>query len=92
VERVLSRVPRAPYDLVFLDPPYSLPAEELSQALTALVKQEWLAGGALVVVERSSRDDFVWPPDGFAGDRSRRYGETVLWYGRATGPTATSPT
>jgi 16S rRNA (guanine966-N2)-methyltransferase len=38
----------------------------------------------VVVVERGTRsENLVWPP-GFAGDRARRYGETVLWYGHAT--------
>jgi 16S rRNA (guanine966-N2)-methyltransferase len=80
----LARSPRAPYDVVFLDPPYDLPDDRVVAALDALGDQRFLATRALVVVERSSRGaDLPWP-SGFAPGRARRYGETVLWYGRAT--------
>jgi 16S rRNA (guanine966-N2)-methyltransferase len=82
--RALAHAPRAPYDVVFLDPPYAVPVEDVVASLEALRDHDWLAHGALVVVERSSRGpDLVWP-DGFGADRSRKYGETTLWYGRAT--------
>ena len=82
VGRVLAHPPRAPYDIVFLDPPYAVPTDAVHDALTALVAYDWLAEGALVVVERSTRDgELVWPP-GLRGERSRKYGETTLWYGR----------
>jgi 16S rRNA G966 N2-methylase RsmD len=50
--------------------------------LTALVENGWLAEGAVVVVERSSRDAPVRWVQGITDERSRRYGETTLWYGR----------
>jgi 16S rRNA (guanine966-N2)-methyltransferase len=84
VARVLQQPPRAPYDLVFLDPPYAVPTEEVVRNLELLRDRDWLAGGALVVVERSSRDAPVHWPEGFEEARSRRYGETMLWYGHAT--------
>ena len=90
VTRALSHAPRAPYDIVFLDPPYSFPTEELHEALTTLLAHDWLATDALLIVERPSRDDFTWPT-GFVGDRSRKYGETTLWYGHAAREAATSP-
>lgn len=71
-----------PYDLVFADPPYSLTEEDVSSVLEALVSGGWLAGDAVVVLERSSRSpEPVWV-QGFTGERGRRYGETTLWYGR----------
>jgi len=52
--------------------------------LGLLAQRNWLATDAVVVVERSRRDpEPVWPP-GLTEDRQRRYGDTVLWYGRAT--------
>jgi 16S rRNA (guanine966-N2)-methyltransferase len=75
--------PGPPYDLVFLDPPYALPDADLGEILLTLRAGGWLAGGALVTVERSTRGgEFRWP-DGFAGARSRRYGEGTFWYGHA---------
>lgn len=82
--RALGQPPRAPYDVVFLDPPYAVPVEDLTAALTALRDHDWLAHRALVVLERSSRGASPTWPEGFVGDRTKRYGETVLWYGHAT--------
>lgn len=83
VARTLAQPPTAPYDLVFVDPPYALPDDDVLACLRALVANDWLAAEALVVVERSTRGaDLAWP-DGLAGDRSKKYGETTLWYGHA---------
>jgi len=85
--RALGRPPqpsRAPYDVAFLDPPYAVPTEEVSSVLAALREHGWLARRALVVVERSSRGpDLTWP-EGFEAGRTKRYGETSLWYGHAS--------
>ncbi len=73
----------APYDVVFADPPYRLPADELSGVLAGLLRKGWLAPQAVLVVERSARDDpWVWPTP-LQPIRDRRYGEAVFWYGRA---------
>ncbi|WP_038840634.1 16S rRNA (guanine(966)-N(2))-methyltransferase RsmD [Salinispora arenicola] len=71
-----------PYDAVFADPPYAVSDEEVSTMLAALADNGWLASDALVVVERSSRTGPVGWVQGITGERSRRYGETILWYGR----------
>jgi 16S rRNA (guanine966-N2)-methyltransferase len=84
VERVVAAPPPGgPYDVVFLDPPYALRTDALRRVLDQLVAASWLAGDAVVVVERSSRDEPPPWPVGVAGERSRRYGEATLWYGRA---------
>jgi 16S rRNA (guanine966-N2)-methyltransferase len=83
--RALAQSPRAPYDIVFLDPPYAAPVADVVASLAALRDHDWLSRDALVVVERSSRGpELEWPP-GFVGERTKKYGETLLWYGRATG-------
>jgi 16S rRNA (guanine966-N2)-methyltransferase len=86
VERVLARGPaRGRYDIVFADPPYALPGEQVSGMLAALADQAWLAPGALVIVERATRSGPVRWPAGYAADRARRYGEATFWYGRGPG-------
>jgi 16S rRNA (guanine966-N2)-methyltransferase len=87
VARALAHPPRAPYDVVFLDPPYAMKLDEVVKALTTLRSNYWLAGDALVVVERSTRDPGLGWPGGFIGERLKKYGETTLWYGRAASPT-----
>lgn len=73
-----------PYDVVFADPPYAVPDGEISAMLALLLNQGWLAPDAVVVVERSSRSAPLAWVDGITAVRSRRYGETTLWYGRRT--------
>jgi 16S rRNA (guanine966-N2)-methyltransferase len=48
------------------------------------VGQSWLTDGGVVVVERATRSGGLPWPAGLAAARSRRYGETTLWYGHAT--------
>jgi len=82
VERVLARGPEGSrYDVVFADPPYALADTAVSQVLSLLTGQGWLAPGALVIVERATRSGPLNWPDGFVPDRSRRYGEATFWYG-----------
>lgn len=63
----------APYDLVFLDPPYGKGLGE--KALTACINGGWLAEGALVIWEESAP---VSPPAGFTLKDQRKYGDTTI--------------
>jgi 16S rRNA (guanine966-N2)-methyltransferase len=87
VATVLAVPPEGgPYDVVFADPPYAVTDEEVTEVQRALVANGWLAPDAVVVFERSTRTVVRGTPlswvDGITADRSRRYGETTLWYGR----------
>ncbi|MFC4560290.1 16S rRNA (guanine(966)-N(2))-methyltransferase RsmD [Nocardiopsis mangrovi] len=93
VQRVLDAGPRdgdGGYDLVVADPPYAVTEAEVGAVLAALRDHGWLAPGALVVVERAARGPGLEWPEGFAGDRVRRYGEAALWYGHAASPSGHS--
>jgi 16S rRNA (guanine966-N2)-methyltransferase len=84
VERLLAHGPEeSPYDVVFADPPYALPAGEVTAVLQALAEHGWLAPGALVIVERATRSGPVSWPAGLQPDRARRYGEATFWYAHA---------
>ena len=79
VARFLAEPLVTAFDVVFLDPPY---ADPVADVLTQLVDRGWLAPDGVVVVERATRDrPPQWPP-GLVEDRSRRYGDSTLWYGR----------
>src|SRR3546814_9558633 len=68
------RVPRGPYDLVFLDPPYDLAENDLTEALGLLAAH--LAPDAVVIVERARRSpEPAWSEAGLEPLRSRAYGE-----------------
>ncbi|MFF8279410.1 16S rRNA (guanine(966)-N(2))-methyltransferase RsmD [Streptomyces lateritius] len=80
---VTGPAPAAAYDVVFLDPPYAVPDDDLREILLTLRSGGWLTDDALVTVERSTRGgEFGWPA-GFEPLRARRYGEGTFWYGRA---------
>ena len=82
VPDVVAGPPPARFDLVLADPPYATPVTEVLTVLTTLVEGGWLAPGAVVVVERSSREEaFEWPTP-LVPLRERRYGEAMLRYGR----------
>lgn len=88
VERAVRGVPPAglAHDVVFCDPPYAVRSDVLGTILADALEHDWLAADAVVVVERATRDgEPVWP-DGVRPARSRRYGETTLWYGHRTEP------
>jgi 16S rRNA (guanine966-N2)-methyltransferase len=72
-----------PFDIVLADPPYDLPGETISGVLAALVAAGVLAAHADLIVERSTRSgEIVWP-EPLTGSRTRKYGDTLLCYGRA---------
>ena len=82
VPTVVGGAPPARFDVVLLDPPYATPVEEVLTVLRALVSGDWLAPEAVLVVERSSREEpWEWPTP-LIGLRDRRYGEAQLRYGR----------
>ncbi|WP_327234292.1 16S rRNA (guanine(966)-N(2))-methyltransferase RsmD [Streptomyces sp. NBC_01317] len=88
---VTGPAPDAPYDLVFLDPPYAVTDDDLREILLTLRTQGWLTGDAVATVERSTRGgEFGWP-EGFDPLRSRRYGEGTFWYGRAASTCEDAP-
>ncbi|MGH3510593.1 MAG: 16S rRNA (guanine(966)-N(2))-methyltransferase RsmD [Nocardioidaceae bacterium] len=90
VARAVAGGPSAPYDLVFADPPYATPNDELVAVLRLLLANGWLAHDASVAVERSRRSGVLSWPDGLEAVRERRYGDTTLWYGRPVSSTTGS--
>jgi 16S rRNA (guanine(966)-N(2))-methyltransferase RsmD len=79
---VVAAGPDTAFDVVFEDPPYAVSDAELSALHEALLARNWLAPDALLVVERSVRSPAPPWPTQITLERSRRYGESMLWYGR----------
>jgi len=77
----LGTVQGAPFDLVFLDPPYGKGLGE--KALTAAIAGGWLAPGALVVWEETIPPTL---PAGCTQLDQRRYGDTLVTILRHEGP------
>jgi 16S rRNA (guanine966-N2)-methyltransferase len=74
---------RGPFDVVLLDPPYDVPEAELTHVLALLV--ESLSPHATVIVERGGRSPEPSLPEGLVVGRSKRYGDTTLWWCRVAG-------
>ena len=64
------------FDLVFIDPPYDYPNNELDVLLDSI--SNFLAEEGLVVVERSSRSDNPQPKK-LELHSSKTYGDTSVW-------------
>jgi 16S rRNA (guanine966-N2)-methyltransferase len=78
----LAEADPSAYDVVFLDPPYSLETDQVVEDLLLLAGRGWLAEDSLVVVERSSRSTPVAWPEGYEPGKARSYGETSLAFAR----------
>lgn len=71
--RKLGPLEGAPFDLIFLDPPYGKAMGQ--KALTAALAGGWIASGALIVWEENAPQV---PPQGFEQLDMRKYGDTCV--------------
>lgn len=78
-----AATPGEAFDIVLADPPYAEPAQAIEGVLRALVTSGRLRPHADLVIERSARDGAVAWPEPLAEVRTRRYGDTLVCYGRA---------
>lgn len=81
--------PGGAFDVLVGDPPYDDDDTAVRDVLAAALANSWLAPDALVVIERRSHGGRPGSasapfPHGIEVDGERTYGDTVLWYGRAT--------
>src|SRR5262249_21376591 len=67
----------APFDLVFIDPPYEMSDDAVDALLVGLMRPEWLHRDAIVSVERPVRHA-VHPPPGSTSGWERTFGDTLL--------------
>jgi len=75
VQGMLSRLAGRRFDLVFADPPY---AQGISEHIPCWLDNSRISCAQLVI-EESARIDPLWPP-GWTQARSRRYGDTCLYF------------
>lgn len=72
-----SQLYGAPFDVVFLDPPYAVEAEVVSKLLKDLIQSGSLTKDAVAVYEHSHKTDSV-SLDDFELSKSKRYGITQV--------------
>lgn len=80
VEGWLTQTAASAFDVVWLDPPYSVSTDEVMRVVGLVGERGWVAPDGLVVVERSARDaPLPWTAP-FVASWHRRYGETTLYF------------
>lgn len=77
-----AAVPGAPFDVVFLDPPYALGAQRVADLVDELANAGHLSDDCLVVYERASADKGVVPHSCELLRSKRHGGTTIELYGR----------
>jgi 16S rRNA (guanine966-N2)-methyltransferase len=71
----------APFDLVFLDPPYGKGLGE--QALRSAREGGWIRSGGVAILEEAAKSE-ISLPDGYEEMDRRTYGDTQVLFLRAT--------
>ena len=80
VRAVLSQPAPEVFDLVFMDPPYDLPDDELDRVIHLVVESGWVSPTATLVVERAGGGGVpAWPP-GWRSTWERCYGDTLVLF------------
>jgi len=69
------------FDIIFMDPPYPMPNEEIEKILRTIYENGLLANRGLIAIERESRSKpFAWP-EPFIAEKIRSYGQGSIFYG-----------
>ncbi len=80
VGAVLAQPASEAFDLVFMDPPYDLPDDELDRVIRLVVESGWASPTATLVVERAGGGGVPsWPP-GWRSTWERCYGDTLVLF------------
>jgi 16S rRNA (guanine966-N2)-methyltransferase len=78
-EKAAAQLAESAFDVVFADPPYELPSVQVAGVLATLAQGAAARAGAVVVVERATRDRWEWPL-GYRALHDRKYGDATLHY------------
>ena len=80
VGKFLDKTSDLKFDVVFLDPPYDLPNNEIEKTLSSLVKNGFLKSSAVVAIERDSKSKRLNWPLGLKELKERKYGAATIFY------------
>lgn len=69
------------FDIIFMDPPYDLSNQEVSEILTTIAALNLLDHRGIIAVERDRKSDsFIWP-EPLQEEKVRSYGQGSIYYG-----------
>lgn len=72
------------FDVIFLDPPYDLPNNEIEKNLKALVRNDFLKSSSVIAIERDSKSKPLAWPEGLHEVKVRKYGAASIIYAEPT--------
>lgn len=75
---------QSPYDIIFMDPPYSLSNEVIEGLLDTIIERNLLHPHGVIAIERESKSKpFSWPvaPRKLEEIKVRSYGQGSIYYG-----------
>ncbi|MFM8843006.1 MAG: 16S rRNA (guanine(966)-N(2))-methyltransferase RsmD [Actinomycetota bacterium] len=80
VGKFLERPGDIQYDIIFLDPPYDLPNNEIEKNLSALIRNSHLKPSSVIAIERDSKARPLAWPEGLKEVKVRKYGAATIYY------------
>ena len=83
VSRFLEKSADNKFDIVFMDPPYELGMEEVTNSLRLLSTNGFLKKGSVVAIERDTKSKSIEWPEGFVPLKERKYGSATIYYAEA---------
>lgn len=70
----------APFDVIFIDPPYAFETNDCNQLLADLASRELTSSNTVIMLERSTRPEEPTAPENWEITDRRDYGETAVYY------------
>jgi 16S rRNA (guanine966-N2)-methyltransferase len=69
------------YDIIFMDPPYDVTNEEITELIEIIKKRNLIQVRGIITIERASKSKpFPWP-EGMECEKVRSYGQGSMFYG-----------
>jgi 16S rRNA (guanine966-N2)-methyltransferase len=84
VGKFLDKNSELQFDVVFLDPPYDLPNNEIEKTLSSIVKNGFLKPSTVVAIERDTKSKKLNWPAGLKELKERKYGAATIFYAEPT--------
>lgn len=70
----------APFDVIFIDPPYAFETNDCNQLLADLASRELTSSNTVIILERSTCSEEPTAPENWEITDRRDYGETAVYY------------
>lgn len=68
------------FDVVFVDPPYELPNNEIEKIMESLLRNGFLKPSSVIAIERDSKSKPINWPTGLHEVKVRKYGAATIFY------------